>query len=208
MLIGVLQTQYIVAGKHLVPLGLDRPEVLDGIRIKNKTWISYDGDCVLDLASDHPCHLKKACQDLYSLIRDLRLTSERPAQRFIVQRPSPWLNHIEDARVSLVTGLRPEVFQTNKPVKTCIAPVVDDFIPKMASQIMPLAVSLTGLDKDLLMRVSFGRLNIQKKKRSVGEYTSYAKLPSIMKSYVTRGGATLGSRCVFRYLHETYTDIY
>lgn len=208
MLSGLFQTQYIIAGKHLIPLGLDRPEVLDGIRIKNKTWISYDGDCVLDIASDHPLRLKQTCQDLYSLIRDLRLTSERPTQRFIVQRPSPWLNNVGGARISLVAGLRPAVVQANETTKTCIVPVSDDLVPKMAPHITPLAVALTGLDKDLLMSVSFGRLNLQKKKKSVGDQVSYANLPGIMKPYVTRGGATLGSKCVIPLTSSICTSIH
>lgn len=202
MLTKITQARQIIAGKHLVPLGLDQKEVLDTIRIKNKTWISYDGDCVLNLASEHPLHIKAAFQDLYSLIRDLRLTSERPAKRFIVQRPSPWLNNVEDARISLVTGSRPTVYQDNKPTKTCIVPVVEDLTPKIVSYIAPLATILTGLDKDLQMRVSFGRLNLQKKKKAIGDQTSYSSLPGVMKPYATRGGATLGSKYVPQYLNS------
>lgn len=190
------KAQHIIAGTHLVPLGLDRPEVFDAIRVKNMTWVRFDGGCVIALKSKNPLHLKQACQDLYALIRDLRLTSERPAPRFIIQRPSPWLQEGEQACIFLVTGSRPEIFHDEKPTKTCIVPVVDDLIPKTAAHFMPIAMSLTGLNKDLQMRVSFGHLNLLKKQRSVGEETTYDRLPKIMKAYVNRGTATLGSRFV------------
>ena len=177
-----------------MPLGLDRYEALDGVRIKNKTWISYDGEYTIHLSSDHPLHLKQACKDIYTLIRDLRLTSERPAQRFIVQRPSPWLNNGDAVCITLITGSRPCVSPTSGVKKTCLEPVAEDLIPKTVPHIMPLAMSLTGLGKDLLMRISFGRVNLQKEKKKFGNETNYDQLPHIMKSYVTHGGAVLGSK--------------
>jgi hypothetical protein len=167
---------------------------LDDIRTEHEVWIRYDEPTAFDISSRSMTNLQEAMKALNQLIHDLRLLEGHTSSRFLVQPPS---RVSSDAKICLELEARPTLEDrgnvSTDPDNGC---VVDSFVRQMGPTISAAAETLTGLGKNLQMRINFGRLNVRGKKKGIGSVFTYAEFRDVMKAYSVQGprGAYLGTK--------------
>ena len=183
----------MIPGEHLVPEGLDQPELLNKIRGKYEVWITIEDSNIFNLAGYNMSGLQGAIKALHWLIHDLRLADDEH-NHFLVQLP---FNVSDYANISMVLGARPEVMSGQRTSgRRSEDSLVQGILKDVGRDIPRVSESLMALGQDLRMSVNFGRLNINMKRRGTGDELAYLEFKQALKPYAVRGGATLGTMYV------------
>ncbi|KAF4451341.1 hypothetical protein FALBO_16346 [Fusarium albosuccineum] len=185
-----VKATHIIPGKHLLPSGLDEPEALDGIRRKHRVYITRLQPNVLDIRCESMLHLQQALEAINLAIRDMRLSNEHSAVRYLVQRPT---NAIISDMIRAELGTRPQ-FISLSPRLVSNKSSMNHHLQQLAVDMMSSAESLMSLNKSVRLRVNFGHLIIGKRKKGAGGEMSYDDFVKLMGMYSVRGGATFDNK--------------
>ncbi|KAM0437440.1 hypothetical protein ACHAPT_001802 [Fusarium lateritium] len=181
----LIQLTHVIAGNHLLPPALDEPGALDDIRRQYRVYITRVKPNILDIRCETIGRLQQALRAINWALRDMRLSNEHAYVRFLVQRPT---NAIISDMITVELGKRP-AFLSPSPHLCSNMSSMKDHIPQLASDMATSAETLTGVSKNMTLRVNFGHLIIGKKKKGSGDEVSFGDFVKLMDMHSTRGGA-------------------
>ncbi|KAM5356303.1 hypothetical protein ACJ41O_002949 [Fusarium nematophilum] len=182
----LIQLSHVLPGEHLLPTGLDEPGALDSIRRTYKVYITRVKPNVFDIRCDSISRLQQALHAINWAIRDMRLSNEHSTVQFLVQKPTNALS-IDMIRAGL--SKRPH-FISRSPHLVSNASAMDDHLQQLASTLSSSAEGLMALNKSLKLRVNFGHLSIEKRKKGSQDEIAYDDFVKLMSTYSIRGGAS------------------
>lgn len=147
-------------------------------------------------------NLRAAVKAFYWTLHDLRLSSERPGTKYLVQ--TPIYTSASEEPVEVVLGKRPVVKLPSDSRDDVWdgAVIVNTLTKNIVPDLLVSTEVIMGLGKELFMRVHIGRLKIWQKKDGLGDKLSYSEFGQLMKTYATRGGASLNTEYVFGLVME------
>lgn len=182
----------VLPGQHLLPQGLDEPNALDAIRRDYRVYITNPKPNILDIRCDNMTRMRKALDAINWTIRDMRLSNDNPAVRFLVQSPTN-ADSSEAIRAKLLSRPR---FVKCRPNLIDAGFAMDEHLEQLTRDMSSTAESLMALNKTMRMRVQFGHLIIEKRKKGTEDEITYNDLVKVLKLHSTRGGARLEARQV------------
>ncbi|KAL7794574.1 hypothetical protein V8C37DRAFT_409106 [Trichoderma ceciliae] len=142
---------------------------------------------IFKVSSESISQLQKAIDAINQRFHDLRLSQKLLTWVYIIQKSS---RVAEDARVRLEIGSRPSLVGPPTgldDVSRTTAALFQEIGPLLQAS----TECLTSVSSDIRMRVTFGRLYVQQRKRSLGYEITYDEFADLAKLYSRRRGLRL-----------------
>lgn len=175
----------------MIPRRLEDPSTLDDIRKKHEVWITQDPEPnVIQIHSRYIGSLKEAMKDMQWAIHDMRLENQLNSKFFMVQIPT---QATADDIVTVKLDSRP-VVENAVSFSNGSSAAAADLMEQLRPYFFLSTERLMNMKKNIAMRVEFGLLNVQTRKKSLGDKMSYSDFVDMVSHYAMRGGACLNSR--------------
>lgn len=189
------QATIVVPGGELLPSALEDRAAIDELCQTHQVWINAKKPNVFVISCEqqYPTRLREGVIGFNWAIHDMRLTDEHPATRFVAQQS---LTSGTESTIRVVVGQRPCVTFDRDFIDESAGNehIVTALWEELGPHLEEKAEALMGLGQDVQMRINFGRLNIRQKKGGLGNEFTYEEFQKLIRTYGTRGGASLGSK--------------
>jgi hypothetical protein len=183
----------VVPGNELLPSALEDRAAIDELCQTHQVWINNKKPNVFVISCEeqYPKRLQEAVIAFNWAIHDMRLSNEHPATRFVAQQS---LVSGTESTIRVVIGQRPRVTFDRDTIAESEGNehIINSLWEELGPHLEARAETIMGLGKDVQMRVNFGRLNIRRKKKDLGDEFTFEEFQKLIRTYGTRGGAGLG----------------